>query len=128
MVIYMFQCYSLKSSPPRLLPHSPKVCSFHLCLFCCLAYRIKIIFFQFFAWSCFLCPLLSLLTQKMLWSLLFGNHKLYICDSPLGPGHSARHPAFPFTCRLLTVCSFYIRSYLYQEGQRLAGVQAWGEQ
>ena len=36
MVIYMFQCYSLKSSLPRLLPHNPKVCSLHLCLFCCL--------------------------------------------------------------------------------------------
>ena len=27
MVIYMFQCYSLKSSHPRLLPQSPEVCS-----------------------------------------------------------------------------------------------------
>ena len=34
MIIYMFQCYSLKSSHPRLLPQSPKVCSLHLCLFC----------------------------------------------------------------------------------------------
>ena len=40
MVIYMFQCYSLKSSYPYLLPQSPKVCSLHLCLFCCLAYRV----------------------------------------------------------------------------------------
>ena len=32
MVIYMFQCYSLKSSHPRLLPQSPKICSLHLCL------------------------------------------------------------------------------------------------
>ena len=40
IVIYMFQCYSLKSSHPRLLPQSPKVCSLHLCLFCCLAYRV----------------------------------------------------------------------------------------
>ena len=40
MVICMFQCYSLKSSHPHLLPHSPKVCSLHLCLFCCLAYRV----------------------------------------------------------------------------------------
>ena len=32
MVIYMFQCYSLKSSHPRLLPQSPKVCSLHLSL------------------------------------------------------------------------------------------------
>ena len=33
MAIYMFQCYSLKSSHACLLPQSPKVCSFHLCLF-----------------------------------------------------------------------------------------------
>ena len=32
-IIYMFQCYSLKSSHPRLLPQSPKVCSLYLCLF-----------------------------------------------------------------------------------------------
>ena len=28
MIIYMIQCYSLKSSHPCLLPHSPKVCSY----------------------------------------------------------------------------------------------------
>ena len=28
--IYMSQCHSLKASHPRLLPHSPKVCSLHL--------------------------------------------------------------------------------------------------
>jgi len=33
MVIYMFQCYSLKSFHPLLLSHSPKFCSLHLCLF-----------------------------------------------------------------------------------------------
>ena len=33
MVVYMFQCYSLKSSHTHLLPHSPKVCSLHLFLF-----------------------------------------------------------------------------------------------
>ena len=32
MVMYMFQCYSLKSSHPLLFPLSPKVCSLHLCL------------------------------------------------------------------------------------------------
>ena len=44
MIIYMFQCYSLKSSHPRLLPLSPKDCSIHLCLFCCLARVIVTIF------------------------------------------------------------------------------------
>ena len=43
MVIYIFQCYSLKSSHPCLLPYSPKVCSLHLCLFCCLAIRSSLL-------------------------------------------------------------------------------------
>ena len=40
MVIYIFQCYSLKSSHPCLLTQNPKVCSLHLCLFCCLTYMV----------------------------------------------------------------------------------------
>ena len=38
----MFQCHSPKSSHPRPLPQSPKDCAIHLCLFCCLAYRVVI--------------------------------------------------------------------------------------
>ena len=45
MITYMFQCYSLKSSHPRLLPQSPKVCSLHLYRFCCLTYRVIITIF-----------------------------------------------------------------------------------
>ena len=48
MIIYMFQCHSAKSSHPRPLPQSPKDCSIHLCLFCCLAYRIIV---TIFAWN-----------------------------------------------------------------------------
>ena len=40
MITYMFQCHSPKSSHPLPLPLSPKVCSTHLCLFCCLAHRV----------------------------------------------------------------------------------------
>ena len=39
LIIYMFRCCSLKTSHPRLLPQSPKVCSVHLCLFFRFAYR-----------------------------------------------------------------------------------------
>ena len=42
LIICMFQCYSLRSSHPRLLLQSPKVCSIHLCLFFCPAYRVII--------------------------------------------------------------------------------------
>ena len=45
MILYMFQCYSPKSSHPRPLPQSPKDCSMHLCLFCCLAYRVIVTIF-----------------------------------------------------------------------------------
>ena len=45
MVIYMFQCYSLKSSHPHLLPQSPKICSLYLCLICCLIYRVVVTIF-----------------------------------------------------------------------------------
>ena len=46
MIIYMFQCHSpiLACSCP--LPQSPKDCSIHLCLFCCLAYRVIITIFM----------------------------------------------------------------------------------
>ena len=40
MILYLFQCHSPKSSHPLPLPQSPKDCSIHLCLFCCLAYRV----------------------------------------------------------------------------------------
>ena len=45
MILYMFQCHSPKSSHPLPLPHSPKDYSIHLCLFCCLAYRVIITIF-----------------------------------------------------------------------------------
>ena len=46
IIIHMFQCYSLKSSRPRLVPQSPKFCSLYLCFFCCLTYRVIITIFQ----------------------------------------------------------------------------------
>ena len=45
MILYMFQWHSPKSAHPRPLPQSPKDCSIHLCLFCCLAYRVIITIF-----------------------------------------------------------------------------------
>ena len=45
MIKYMFQCHSLKSFYPLLLPQSPKDCSIHLCLFCCIVYRVIVTIF-----------------------------------------------------------------------------------
>ena len=55
LVTYMFQCNSLKSSHPHLLPQSPKVCSLHLCLFCCLIYRVIITIFLSSAFILYWC-------------------------------------------------------------------------
>ena len=40
MILDMFQCHSPKSSHPLPLPQSPKDCSIHQYLFCCLVYRV----------------------------------------------------------------------------------------
>ena len=45
MILYVFQCHSPKSSNRCFLPQSQKDCSIHLCLFCCLAYRVIITIF-----------------------------------------------------------------------------------
>ena len=45
MIIYMFQCHSPISSHPHPLPQSPKDCSVHLCLFCCLTYGVIVTVF-----------------------------------------------------------------------------------
>ena len=45
MILYIFQCHFPKSSHPCPLPQSSKDCSIHLCLFCCLAYRVIVTIF-----------------------------------------------------------------------------------
>ena len=45
MIIYMFQCCSLKSFHLYHLLQSPKHCSIYLRLFCCLAYRVIVTIF-----------------------------------------------------------------------------------
>jgi len=45
MILYIFQCHSPKSSHALPFPQSPKDCSIHLCLFCCLVYRVIVTIF-----------------------------------------------------------------------------------
>ena len=45
MIIHMFQCHFPKPSHPRPLPQSSKDSSIHLCLFCCLEYRVIVTIF-----------------------------------------------------------------------------------
>ena len=54
LIVYLFQCCSLRTSHPHLLPQSPKVCSVHLCLFFCFAYRVIVTIFLnsiYMCWS-----------------------------------------------------------------------------
>ena len=47
-LIWYYTCFNaiLPNHPPALpLPQSPKDCSIHLCLFCCLAYRVIVTIF-----------------------------------------------------------------------------------
>ena len=45
MTLYMFKCHFPKSFHPLPLPQSPKDCSIHQCLFCCLVYRVIVTIF-----------------------------------------------------------------------------------
>ena len=45
MIFYMLQCHSPKSPHPLPLPQSPKDCSIHQCLFCCLVHRVIVTIF-----------------------------------------------------------------------------------
>ena len=45
MILYIVQCHSPKSSHPLPLPQSPKDCSIHQCLFCCLVHRVIVTIF-----------------------------------------------------------------------------------
>ena len=53
MILYMFQCHSLKSSHPLPLPQSPKVRYTQLCPFSCLAYRVVIAIFLNSIYMCY---------------------------------------------------------------------------
>ena len=58
-ILYMFQCHSPKSSHPLPLPLSPKDCSIHLCLFCCLTkliFKWRIIALQYIVLAWILPP------------------------------------------------------------------------
>ena len=46
VIIYMFQCHSHISNRPIPFPQSPKDCSKHLCLLCCLTYRVIVTIFR----------------------------------------------------------------------------------
>ena len=90
----LVSCYSLRTSHPRLLPLSPKVCSVHLCLFFCFAcWVIVTIFLNSKIWNASqicvsslrrghpnLCiiPILVYVLPKWAWDLIFMSYNLSI--------------------------------------------------
>ena len=105
IVIYMFQCYSRKSSHPHPLPQSPKVCSLHLCLFCCLAYRVIVttflnsIQFGLVAQSCpTLCDPMNLSTPGLPVHhqiSQFTQTRVHRVGGAIQPSHSLSSPSPP---------------------------------
>ena len=82
MIIYVFQCYSFKSPHPHLVPQSQKVCYLHLCLFCCLAYRV----------------IVNIFLNSMLLLLLSRFSRVRLCVTPFWtPSHRPLHP-IPLGC------------------------------
>ena len=81
LIVYLFQCYSLRISHPHLLPQSPKVCSVHLCLFFCFAYRVITFSFFFF----FICG-------GFCHTLKWNSHGFTCVPHPHPPSHLPLHP------------------------------------
>ena len=75
MILYMLQCHSPKSSHPLPLSQSPKDCFIHLCLFCCLAYRVIITIFLNFVYMC------SLERMMLKLKLQYFGHLMWRVDS-----------------------------------------------
>ena len=75
MIVYMFQCHSPKSSHPLPLPQSPKDCSIHLCLFCCLAYRVIVTIFLNSIYMC--------------WMKVKSLSRVRLCATPYMAAHEA---------------------------------------
>ena len=71
MILHMFQCHSPKSSHPLPLPQSPKNCSIHQCLFCCLIHRVIVtiflnsIYMHFYAIKAFSVTLFSDIKEQV---------------------------------------------------------------
>ena len=53
-IIYRFQCHSPKPSHPCPLPQIPKDCYIHLCLFCCLTYKVTVTIFLNSIYMCWM--------------------------------------------------------------------------
>ena len=79
MILYMFQCHSPKLSHPLPLPQSPKDCSVHQCLFCCLVYALISFFLN--CWISFLVSFVCWLSLLyfVYWAVLVLLMGVYVC-------------------------------------------------
>ena len=74
MILYMFQCHSPKSSHPLPLPQSPKDCSIHQCLFCCLVYRVIV---TIFLNSIYMCSYTVLMFSLLAYFTLYNRFQFH---------------------------------------------------
>ena len=64
--------------PPLLLPKSPKFCSLHLCMFCCLAYRVIITIFLNSIYMC-----VSIVYWCSVFAIQQSDSVIYVCAKTL---------------------------------------------
>ena len=91
MILYMFQCHSPKSSHPLPLPQSPKFCSIHLCLFCCLTYRVIVTIFLNSIYMCSVQFSRSVVSDSL--QPHESQHTRPPCPSPTPGVHSNSRPS-----------------------------------
>ena len=76
MIIHMFQCHSPKSYHLCPLPQSSKDCSIHLCLFCCLTYRVILTIFLNSIYMCYYAVLVFLFLTYFI--CIIGSSFIYL--------------------------------------------------
>ena len=108
LIVYLFQCCPLETSHPRLLPQSPKVCSVHLCLFFCFAYRVIVTVFLNSIWWAYFSPSCCdfiLISDDWSWTQGYPNpHLEWLCPgdswfSDMRKSWSDGKEDMIFTCR-----------------------------
>ena len=94
LIIYMFQCCSLRSSHPLLLPLSPKICLLH-----CLAHRYYLSRFHMHVLVCKICLSFSDLLHSSLYNRL--NLEGWSRRELGGGGFSREGTCVPMTVMLI---------------------------
>ena len=130
VIIYMFQCHSPRSSHPHPLPQSTKDCSIHLCLFCCLAYRVIVTIFLNSIYMCSVQFSCSVMSDSLRPHEL--QHARPPCPSPTPGVHSCSRPlsqwCYPAISSSAVPFSSCPQSLPASESFPMSQLFAWGGQ